>query len=240
MTRLLAVMRLDVLQQSRAKLYAAGIPVAAVFGLVLRFFVPQAWLPHIIPIFYITVLGGTTFMFGAATLLLEKSTGTLQALRCSMITTWDYVVSKAITLSLFALVESLVVYLIAGRDLAQSPGWLGLGLLILGVFYTFMGLGMAASHRAIQSFLFPLGALVAMLLQLPFLSILGIGPDMLWYLVPSRAPLLLMQAGFGPISAGQWIYALSVSAVSLVGSAIFCRRRFATHIALPEAGDGLR
>ncbi|TPV96996.1 MAG: hypothetical protein B7733_01900 [Myxococcales bacterium FL481] len=235
MNRLRSVIRLDVLQQSRAKLYGAGVPVAVVFGLVLRFLVPEAYLPRLIPIFYITVLGGTTFMFGAAMLLVDKSTGTLQALRTSMITTWDYILSKAITLSLFALVESIIVYLIAAPGLARSPGWLGVGLLMLGGFYTFMGLGLAASHRSIQSFLFPVGALVAMVLQLPFLSVLELGPDAVWFLIPSRAPLLFMQAGFVPLSGGQWAYAIGIGVLSVVASAIFCYRRFAAHIAFPEA-----
>lgn len=234
MSRLSAVIRFDVLRQARAKLYTIGVVIAVLFGLLLRFLSPEEYLSNLVPMLYIVAIGGTTFMFSAATLLLEKSSGTLRALRTSMITTWDYTLSKAITLTLFALVESLIVYAIAAWGLASQPWWLALGLLFLGVLYTFLGLGVAASHDTIQRFLFPMGALVAMILQLPFLSVLGIGPELLWYLIPSRAPLLLMQAGFIALEPWQWAYALGVSAASLAAAALYCRRRFATHVALPE------
>ena len=79
------------------------------------------------------------------------------------------------------------------------------------------------------------GAIVASVLQLPFLSLVSIGPDWLWYLIPTRAPLLLIQGAFEPLETGQWAYALGMSVVMLAGAAFYCRRRFDRHVRLADA-----
>ncbi len=230
MSRLTASMRLDVTVQARSQLYVIGAFVAVALGLMVRFLVPAEYAGRGLAAFYLTGLGGTTFLFGASLLLLEKSERTLQALRTSMITPADYVLSKALTLTSFALVESLIVYAIAARGVPTNFGWLLLGIFVLGVFYTLVGLALAAPHEAVTSFLLPTGTLVAMILQLPFLSLLGVGPDWLWHLIPTQAPLLLLQGAFEPLEAWQWGYAGSMSVVMLGGAWWFCQRRFRRHI----------
>ncbi len=230
MSRLTASMQLDVRVQARSQLYVIGSFVAVVLGLMVRFLVPAEHAGRGLAAFYVLGLGGTTFLFGASLLLLEKSERTLQALRTSMITSSDYVLSKALTLTSFALVESLIVYVIAARGTPTNFGWLLLGIFVLGVFYTLVGLALAAPHEAVTSFLLPSGALVAMVLQLPFLSLLDVGPAWLWYLIPTQAPLLLLQAAFEPLQGWQWAYAAGMSIAMLAGAWWFCGRRFRRHI----------
>lgn len=228
--RLKASVGLDVRLQSRSLLYAMGAVVAVALGLMVRFLVPVEHVGRGLAAFYIMGLGGTTFMFGASLLLLEKSEGTLQALRISMITPSDYVLSKALTLTAFALVESAVVYLLAARGVPTHFGWLLLGIAVLGVFYTLVGLALASAHEAVTSFLLPTGTLVGMILQLPFLSLLGVGPSWLWCLIPTQAPLLLLQGAFEPLQTWQWAYAAVMSVAMLGGAWWFCKRRFRAFI----------
>lgn len=234
MSRLKATVQLDIKLQARNRLYAIGVFMAAVMGLMVRFLVPEAYVGSGLVAFYVLGLGGTTFMFGASMLLLEKDERTLSALRTSMITTQDYVASKAITLTGFALIESAIVYGIAARGVPTDFGWLLLGAVVLGVFYTLVGLGLASSHTAVTSFLLPSGAFVAMVLQLPFLSLFGLEPWWLWYLIPTQAPLLLLLAAFEPLEAWQWAYAALVSPGMLLGAWWYCRARFRRHIQFPE------
>lgn len=233
-SRLAATMRLDVKLQARNNLYGIGVFVAVMMGLMVRFLVPVDYVGRGLTAFYVLGLGATTFMFGASMLLLEKGERTLEALRTSMIRTSDYVLSKAVTLTAFAAVESLIVYAIAARGVDTNFGLLLLGMVVLGVFYTFVGLGLSASYDAVTTFLLPTGALVAMVLQFPFFSLLGIGPDALWYAIPTMAPLLILQAAFEPISQGQWLYAAGMSAASIAAAYAFCHARFRTWIRFPE------
>jgi fluoroquinolone transport system permease protein len=234
MNRLLATLRLDVVLQARSQLYGLGVFAAVVFGVLVRFLVPEGHVGRGLAAFYVLGVGGTTFMFGASMLLLERGQRTLEALRTSMVTTRAYVSSKVITLTVFAVVESAVVYAIASRGVATNFGWLLLGALVLGAFYTLVGLGLASAYDTVTSFLLPAGAAVAMVLQLPFLSLLGVDPWWVWYLVPTQAPLLLIQAAFEPIAAWQWAYAMSMSLAMLIVGWAWCRARFRVHVKLPE------
>ena len=83
MSRLASVLRLDVRLQARSRLYAIGIVVSVLMGLAGRFLFEPNSARLVLPIFYLLGIGGTTFMFGSSMLLLEKSQGTLQALRVS-------------------------------------------------------------------------------------------------------------------------------------------------------------
>jgi fluoroquinolone transport system permease protein len=233
--RLRATLLLDAKVQAKSQLYTIGLAVAVLLGGMLRFLVPVAYIGRGFAGFVLTGLGGTTFMFGAAMLLLERDAGVLAALRVTPLTTRDYVLSKTLTLTSFALVETAVVYAIAARGVPTSFPWLLLGAVVLGVFYTLVGLGLAAGYDVITRFLLPMGTTVAMVLQLPFLSLFGIGDWWMWAAVPSTAPMLLIQGAFEPLSTGQTVYALGMSVAMLAGAWTFCRRRFAVHVGLADA-----
>lgn len=234
MKRLLATLRLDVKLQARNQLYLIGVGVAVLMGLMVRYLVPVEYIGRGLAAFFVLGLGGTTFMFGASMLLLEKAEGTLEALRITGITTADYVGSKAITLTLFAIVESAIVYAISARGVPTDFGVLFVGAGVLGVFYTLVGVGLAAPYQVVTQFLLPTGTFVAMVLQLPFLSLVGVGPDWLWYLIPTQAPLLLLQGAFEPLEPWQWAYATGMSIAMVTAAATVCWRRFRTHIRFSE------
>jgi len=232
---LLATLRLDVALQARSRLYVIGLGVAVVMGAMVRYLIPEAHVGRGLAAFYVLGVGGPTFMFGASTLLRAKEEGTLAALRVSGLSTRDYVASKALTLTAFALVESAVVYAIAARGVETRYVALVLGAAVLGLFYTLLGLGLASGYRAITTFLLPTGTVASVLLQLPFLSLVGIGPAWVYYLIPTQAPLLIIQGAFEPLAAWQWAYAAAMSAAMLLGAALFCRARFHRHVRLADA-----
>lgn len=234
MSRLLATLRLDVQLQARHSLYAIGVAVAVLMGLGGRFLFPAESLPLVVPGFLLVGLGGTTYMFGASTMLLEKGENILAALRVTPLTTRDYVASKAITLTGFALVESAITYGIAAGARPVNVGLLVLGVVVLGVFYTMLGLGQVAGHDSVTSFLIPDALVVTMILQLPMFLLMGVGPDALWYAIPTTAPLLLMCAAFEPMPWTDWAYAIAMSAAMLAGGGWFVARRFRRLVRLQE------
>jgi len=230
MSRIAASIGLDVRLQARSRLYVIGVVVAVFMGVMVRFLVPIEHVGRGLTAFYILGLGSTTFMFGAAMLLLEKSEHTLQALRTSPLSPAEYVTSKALTLTAFSLVESAIIFAIAARGVPVNPALLVLGIGVLGVMSTLVGLGLAAAHDAVTSFLLPSGALVGMVAQLPFLTLIGFDTIVLWYLIPTQAPLLLIQAAFEPLAPWQWAYAAGMSAVGIGVAWWFCARRFRVHL----------
>lgn len=232
--RLAAALRVDMRLQARSGLYAIGGSVAVLLGLAGRTVLPPEAVAEVLPAFYLVALGGTTYVYVASMLLLEKSERTLDALRVSPMTVREYLVSKVVTLSGFAAVEAAVLYAIASRAAPASVAPLAAGVLVLGVSMTLLGIGQAASYDSVTSFLLPGALIVSLVLQTPFLFVVGVGPDALWYLVPTQAPLLLMLGAFTPLRAWQWSYALGVSVLGVLAAYAFARRRLRRHVELPE------
>ncbi len=235
MKALAATLRLDVLLQSRSKLYGIGIGVALTLGLVGRFFFADEQAGRVLAAFYLLGVGSTTYVFGASLVLLERTQGTLHALRATPLTSSAYLSSKVITLTGFALVESAIVYAVAFWGVPLNPWPLVFGVASLGVVYTLVGMGQVAAHDSVTSFLMPGALIVGSLLQLPFMYVLGVGPPGLWYAVPTQGPLLLMLGGFEPLGFGQWAYAVGMSGVAIVAATWWARRRFSRYVALQEA-----
>lgn len=231
---LAATIKLDVKLQARSMLYAVGVAAALTIGLLGRFLVGPEYAAKGVPILYLLGLGGTTYVFSAAILLMEKSQGTLQALRVTPITSRQYLASKLITLGSFAAVEGAVVQVVGFWGVGFDPLPLAAGVLALGAMNTLVGLGQAAPHDSVLKFLMPGALLVGSVMQWPFLGVLDIGPQPLWYLIPTNAPLLLMLGAFSPLAAWQWFYAVSFSAASIAGAAWWTLRRFRNHIRLQE------
>ncbi len=234
LSHLNAAVGLDVRLQARNSLYAIGVVVALVFGIAVRFLVPVDVTGRVLSAFYLVAVGGTTYMFGASMVLLEKGERTMEALRTSPLTAREYIASKALTLSAFALVEAAIVVVVAGRGAIESPVPLLVGVLVLGVSYTLLGIGQATPYQSVTTFLFPGAVVVSLVLQLPIFHVAGMGPTLLWYVIPTQAPLLLIMGGFEPLDPWQWFYATSVSVAAVWASYVFARARFRTHIGFLE------
>lgn len=236
--RLIATLALDVRVQAQSRLYAIGIFAAVLLGLGARWLLhatgdPERYVGPALAAFYLLGLGGTTMMFGASTLLMEKSQGTLLALRVSPLTRTDYVTSKLLTLSGFAAVESFVIYLGAGGWGVAPLPLLG-GIVMLGVMYTYLGLGLASPHESVTSFLFPWTLLVSIVAQLPFFFVLGVGPEGLWYFIPTQAAVLLMLSATQSLEWWQWVYVVVVGGGGMIGCGWWCKTRFQRYLQLTE------
>ena len=233
MSQLAATMKLDVRLQARTKLYAIGIFVAILLGLLGRFFVSPEYAGRVLAVFYLAGIGGTTYFFGGSLMLLEKSEGTLQALRTTPLTSTAYIASKVITLTSFAVVESAIVYAVAffGIPLDLIP--MICGVVCLGVIYTLVGLGQVASHDSVTSFLFPGAVVATLVLELPMFYVIA-GPDPGWYLFPTHGSLLLMLGATETLEVWQWSYAIVVSLLSMALAFWWAKSRFARFIGLQE------
>jgi fluoroquinolone transport system permease protein len=142
--------------------------------------------------------------------------------------------AKALTLSAFAVVEAAILVAIAGRGALRSPVHLVLGIFVLGICYTLLGVGQVAPHRSVTGFLFPGAVVVSLVLQLPVFYVAEIGPPAIWYAIPTQGPVLILMGAFEPMGGGQLTYAVGVSAAAVWASYAFARTRFRSHVGLAE------
>ena len=231
-----ATVRLDVRLQARSRLYAIGFVMAVALGLVARSLFGEEQAGQVLGTFYLLGIGSTTYVFGASLVLMERTQGTLQALRASTMRTTVYIGSKIFTLTSFALVEAALLYAVGFWGVPFRPVPLLAGVASLGVIYTLVGMGQVAVHDSVTSFLMPDALLVGSVLQLPLLYVLGVGPSGIWYAFPTQGPLLLMLAGFTSLEAWQWAYAVVMSGVVIVAAGCWARARFVRFVAF--GGDG--
>lgn len=234
MSRLPATLKLDVRLQARSRLYAVGIPLAVVLGIAMRIIFDREHAGRALPALYLLGLGGTSYIFAAALVLMEKSQGTLNALRTTPLTSNTYIASKVITLGIFAAIEAAVIFTVGFFGAGFAPIPLVVGVLCLGAFNTFVGLAQVASYDSVTAFLMPGALLVGMVLQWPVFYVLDLGPSLLWHLIPTQGPLLLMMGAFQSLEAWQWVYGFSMSLGSIAVAAWWAKRRFARFIQLGE------
>jgi len=231
---LVATLKLDVTVQARSLLYAVGIAVAVIMGLLARFLIGPRFAAVGVPTMYLLGLGGTAYIFGASLVLMEKSQGTIDALRVSPLTVDQYLGSKLVTLVGFAAVEGVIVQLIGFWGVSFDLLTLGAGIITLGLMNTLVGLGQVAHHTSVLSFLMPGAALVGAVMQWPFLGALGIGPSWVYYVIPTNGPFLLMRGAFTPLATWQWIYAVGMSLLTIAALALWTRRRLRAHLRLQQ------
>ena len=122
MTRLLSVMKIDVLVQVRNHLYTIGIVAAAITAGMVAWLSSADQLFSIVPTLLLLVVGGTTFLYVGALIFFEKYKGTLNATIVSPVRPSEYLWSKIITLTGLATLESTIM--------------VGVAMLAMGFFET--------------------------------------------------------------------------------------------------------
>ena len=226
MRRLLASLRWDIVRQIRYQLYTVSVLVVAVWGIALSLLPDKAWARPglIVPALVAYNLLVTAFYFMTAQVLMEKSEGVLSALAATPLRAGEYLLSKALSLSLLALGESLVIALI----LFGAPRRWGLLLgatLLLGVVYTLLGFIAIAKYDSINEFLMP-SVLIVVVLTLPLLPHFGLTGRLLFYLHPIEPGLVLLRGAYAPLSVWELAYGVLALAAWVALSYRWARRRF--------------
>jgi fluoroquinolone transport system permease protein len=233
MSRLLATMKLDVTIQWRNRLYAIGIGLSLMLALALGQFVSREALPQTLPLLFLFAVSGTTMLYVAGLLIFEKDDRTLEAIVVTPIHLSEYIGSKMITLTFLALLESLVVLALAYgfSDYTILP--LIAGIVLMGMMLTLMGFVMIVRYNTITDFLVPVVA-VNLVLQLPALYFTGTSDSLLWLILPTTAPTMLMWSAWHPIETWQLIYAVVYSVIIIAVLYRWALIAFNKHIILKE------
>ena len=231
MKRFASTMQTDVTVQVRNRLYIIGPAIAVLMALLLGQVASQSDFYRAIPTLLLIVTGGTTLLYVAGLILFEKDEGTLNGLIVSPLRTWEYLTSKVVTLTVLALLESLILVGIVTRLQGFNIPLLVLGILFIGIIYTLIGIVMIVRFRSITDFLVPV-IVISLILQMPFLYFLGLLENQLFLLIPTSAPTLLMQGAWQTLTLWEWVYALGYTLVTTVVLCVWAYRAFYRYIIL--------
>ncbi len=231
--RLLSTMRLDATIQWRNRFYIIGVGLSLLLALGLAQFLQPEMVNAVLPMLFLFAIGGTTMLYVAGLLIFEKDERTLEAVIVSPMRVSEYMLSKIVTLTLLATLESLIVVVLTQGLDGFNPGLLLAGIILMGVMLTLTGIIMIVRYDSITDFLIPV-VTVSLVLQLPALYFTGISDSVLWLIVPTSAPVMLMWAAWFPVESWQVVYGFVYSLVLIAGLYRWARLAFHKHIVLRE------
>jgi fluoroquinolone transport system permease protein len=203
--RLLNMFLYDVLFQFRHGFYLIYLIISAIYIAVL-FNIPTAQRLVVtnILVFSDTSVLGLTFV--GAILLLEKQQHILHSLFVTPLRLFEYLLAKMLSLSLIALMGSLLILLIP-NGLKTPSALFVLGVMSGSIIFTLIGLGVGARVNSLNGYIFGI-MMGTMIFCLPLLGYLHIHDGWWLNLLPTHAILLLLASIHQPLSAAQIIYAL--------------------------------
>lgn len=199
--------------------------IVSLFYIVVLRFIPVDIRVAILPALLFSDPGMLGFFFIAAIVLFEKDARSTQAISVSPLRPREYLLSKAVALAMLSLSASLAVA-VATVGLGFSFGSLILSITLCGMVFALVGFCLVARHKTFSTFL--LEAMMAtLLINLPFLDLLGILESPFFYVLPSHPAIRAVVAAM----AGK----LAILDVSLLVLWVFIllaigQRQFRRHI----------
>jgi fluoroquinolone transport system permease protein len=225
--RLAAIIGTDLRLQWRHGFYAAYAVVTAVYAVAARELAEVAGeqtLRAVTTVLIYTDPSTLGAFFVGGLVLLEKQQGSLAALFVTPVRTLEYMISKAVSLTLLAAATAAVVAAASGLALRPLP--LLAAVVPTSVLFVFLGLAVAAGVRTVNGYLLAMVP-VTVVPMLPVLRLLGIETPLLW-LVPTHASIRLLERALGgpPLGPTAAVYALLVLPGACLGAGLWARRRF--------------
>lgn len=172
------------------------------------------------------------FIFTGVLVLFEKSANTLQALVVTPIKIWQYLFSKAISLTLISLVICFAMIFTA---FGFRFNWLYffLACFLSSVFFIFLGFIGVAKVKTFNQYIIVLPLFLAPL-SLPYLNFFGVTDTLWFYLLPTQASFILFKGAFEKISFAETFYAVGYLSVSIWAAFYISKRLFLKHLIREE------
>lgn len=205
MKKLWIAIQWDIRRQQRYQIFTAAFVVTLLYVLFFLYFSLSDQIPLLVTLIF-NDPAGLGMLFIGALYLMERSENTLQALSVTPLPPAHYVWSKTISLSLLATLSALAMAL-AGFGWSFHYGYFIAGIGLSASLFTLLGLALVVHCRSFNDYILRIAIFLTPVI-LPFFNLFGVTDTLWWYLIPSQASLLLMEAAFTPVTAWKLIYAL--------------------------------
>lgn len=195
----------DLTRQYRYQVFAAAVAITIIYILILCF-IPGAAQDKVVQFLIFNDPVALGMLFSGAMFLFEKNENTLEALSVTPLKAKEYLTSKVITFSCLALAASLCMAFAAwGWNFSKTTLILGVGL--TASLFTLLGLGLVAGSQNFNEYVIKMG-IYMLPVAFPFLNFFDVMNSYWFYLIPTQASLLLLEASRTPITNWQFVYAI--------------------------------
>lgn len=207
MKKFLAAFRWDLFRQMKYNIVGVTVGVTILY-LAILYFVPLegASLDLLLVVLIFNDPAALGVLFVGALVLFEQTDRTFFALAVSPLTPDAYLWSKALSLSLIAVVASSAMAVV-GHGWQFYWGIFLLGLTLSSILYIFLGFVVVASCESFNQYILRV-ALYLLPIGLPLLNLFEFTGTYWLYLIPSQATLILLQASFISFPLGEVLYAI--------------------------------
>lgn len=189
--RLASTIQYDVKVQFRSGFYLAYLIVCLIYIFALRQ-IPASSKTTITTIIIFldpTILG---FYFIGGLILLEKKQKILDGLFVTPLSLSEYIISKALSLTVLALISSIAIVLfIIGFNF--NILLFSATVVLTSILFVFIGLAVVSRVKKVNEYLI-LSPLPLIFFVLPLLDFFGIWNSFLFYLIPSHPVIKLLSA----------------------------------------------
>lgn len=195
--RLLAALKSDIKFQLKQGFYLVYTCLTILYLLIL-YFIPEGVIKtYAVPLTIFTDPAIIGYFFIGSIVMLEKQQGIIDALAVTPLDPKEYLISKAISLSIIGLISSLLIATLAGGRV----NWLYAvaGILLNSLLYTLFGFIAAGGAKSVNSYF--LRAIPMMLIVIfPCFTLIDFPFSWLFRIFPSVAGLELMIGSFTGIN----------------------------------------
>jgi fluoroquinolone transport system permease protein len=178
-----------------------------------------------------SVLG---FFFIGGLVLLEKGQNIYDNLFVTPYKPEEYILSKTLSLTLLSVVTSCIIHLSA-FGLHPDLFLFLLGVTMTSVFFTLLGLGLAVRCQTLNGF-FLMSTVYTFVFVIPLVEVVGVWTTPLFYFIPAKASLMMIQSPFNPLGTGQMIYAIGTLTAWIGIAWMWTRVSFRKFITLQMGG----
>ncbi|MFZ5351331.1 MAG: hypothetical protein ACOZCL_01265 [Bacillota bacterium] len=231
--RILSAIKFDIRFQIRHGFYYAYLFISVLYILLLRV-LPEGVREYVAAYIIFSDPSALGFFFIGGIILMEKGQSIFENLFVTPFKPWEYLLSKVFTLTMLALVSSLLI-VIASVGFDINFPVLVTGIVLSSVFFTLLGLTLAFISKTVNQY-FISAALYMPVLFLPVLEFLGIYTTPIFNFLPTKPSLLLLQGAFSGISGVDFIYSLAVFILWIVIASIWAYSWFIKYIILGIGG----
>lgn len=221
--KLIIALRGDLVRQWRYQLIGAAVLVTALYSLIL---IPmkQHELDKAMLFLIFSDPVALGMLFIGSLILFERTDRTLEAIVITPLKRWQYLWSKALSLTLIALACSVAMALV-GFGWRVNWFWYLVGIALSSFIFVFLGFAIVTTCRTFNQYIMKMG-IYLIPVALPLLNYAGVTDTKLWYIIPTQATLILMNTIVEAQLVGDIIYAVLYLLLWCVGSFYFAMRAF--------------
>ncbi len=206
MQKLAIAIKWDLLRQFRYNIVYAALLVMLIYILILLNLPEGPYREKLLIFLIFNDPAALGMLFIGSLFLFEHSENTLQAIWVLPLSRNHYILSKTLTLTAVTLLSALAMAL-AGYGWGFRLFYFLAGIGMTATLFTLLGMAAVVSCRSFNQYLLRVSGILVPT-ALPFLNFFGITDTLWWYLLPSQASLLLLEAAFLPVEGWKIVYSI--------------------------------